>query len=279
MRFYDCFSGIGGFHLGLKRAGHECVGACESDPQKRAVYARHFPDIEIDHDARSVDPTAMPNCDVFCGGFPCDTFSYAGRRAGLADPRGDVCFEVARIAGAKKPPLLFLENVPGLLAHAEGATFAAILASLDEAGYDAEWQVLDGECWLPQTRNRAFIVGHLRGAGTGKVFPLKGDTKQDNRAPERKDQSSEGVMPLLSGFTKANGINWRGSGDPMYTLTTSGGNCVFDGHRIRRLTPVECERLMGFPDGWTAGFSDHIRCGMAGDAVMVPIVEHIGRLL
>ena len=200
---------------------------------------------------------------------------------GLADPRGDICFEVARIAGARKPPYLLLENVPGLLAHAEGATFAKILASLDEAGYDAEWQVLDGEHWLPQTRSRVYIVGHRRGARTGKVFPLQEGhkTRQDNQAPERKDQPSEGVMPLLSGFTKANGINWRDLGDPMYTLTAGGGACIYDGFRMRQLTPVEYERLMGFPDGWTSGFSDGIRRGMVADAVMVPIIEHIGRLL
>ena len=87
------------------------------------------------------------------------------------------------------------------------------------------------------------------------------------------------AIPIKSCFTAANSTNIRLDGDPMYSLTRAGGNCVFDGYRVRSLTPVECERLMGFPDGWTAGFGDGIRRSMAGDAVMVPIVEHIGRLL
>ena len=154
LRFYDLFSGIGGFHLGLKRAGHECVGACEKEDWKRAVYSRHFPGIRIDKDAKAIDTGSLPDFEILCGGFPCQAFSVAGNREGLADPRGDICFEVSRIAGAKKPRILLLENVPGLLFHEKGDTYWEIIKSLDDVGYDVSWQILHGENWLPQTRSR-----------------------------------------------------------------------------------------------------------------------------
>ena len=411
MKFYDHFAGIGGFHLGLTRAGHECVGACEKEDWKRTVYSGHFPGIKIDKDARAIDPGSLPDFEILCGGFPCQAFSLAGKRKGLADPRGDICFEIARVAGSKKPRILLLENVPGLLFHEKGDTYWRILKSLDDVGYDVSWQVLHGENWLPQTRSRVYIVGRLRGSGQGakEIFPLGEREEADVRTGSKKEKtplgkrrkntvsalttnyhrfanagetylhrlsdwqthgdyriyspaglartlqsthdktglymfpangkkpadgkpvegnagpklqqindpeygpyrvySSDGLartlmgrgggmgaktglyavpsknkdnqtcVPCTSAHTKSNGLGWRDDGDPQFTLSSDSSACIFDGHEIRRLMPVECERIMGFPDGWTAGLSDNRRYIALGESVMVPIIEHLGSLL
>lgn len=122
-------------------------------------------------DATKINPDDLPDIDLITGGFPCQSFSIAGRRNGFNDTRGTLFFEIARIAAVKRPALLFLENVPGLLSHDEGRTFAAILNALDEIGYDVSWTQLNSANFgVPQSRNRVFITGFLRGKCRGEVF-------------------------------------------------------------------------------------------------------------
>ena len=140
------FAGIGGFRSGLTRAGgFRCVGHCEIDKYANASYQaiyepgkeeRYYPD------ATQIDPADLPDFDLLCGGFPCQAFSNAGRRRGFADARGTLFFEIARLAQAKRPAYLLLENVPGLLSHDKGKTFSVILSALDDLGYHVEWTVL-----------------------------------------------------------------------------------------------------------------------------------------
>ena len=140
MKCLSLFSGIGGFDLAAKRQGIEIIGACEIDKYARTVYARHFPGVKIYEDATKIKPEELPDFDILCAGFPCQAFSIAGKRLGFEESRGTLFFEIARIAKQKRPRLLLLENVKGLLSHDRGKTFANILATLDELGYDAEWQ-------------------------------------------------------------------------------------------------------------------------------------------
>ena len=140
------FAGVGGFRAGLTRVGgFQCVGHCEIDKYAEASY-RAIHDIREEEryypDARAIDPDDLPQFDLLCGGFPCQAFSNAGRRKGFADARGTLFFEIARLAEAKRPRYLLLENVPGLLSHDHGKTFAAILSALDDLGYHVEWTVL-----------------------------------------------------------------------------------------------------------------------------------------
>ena len=116
-------------------------------------------------DARTIDPEDLPDIDLICGGFPCQSFSIAGKRRGFADDaRGTLFFEIARIASTKRPAFLLLENVPGLLSHDSGRTFATILTALDDLGYDVAWQILNSKNFgVPQSRKRVYIVGYLRG--------------------------------------------------------------------------------------------------------------------
>lgn len=182
MKFIDFFAGIGGFRLGMEQAGHECVGHCEIDKFADKSY-RAMHDVKESEwyadDITRVEPDELPEADCYCFGFPCQAFSIAGNRQGFEDTRGTLFFEVMRLAKERKPRILFAENVKGLLNHDRGRTFGIIISTMDELGYDVEWQVLNSAAFgVPQNRERVFIVGHLRGAGGRKIFPIReGDKK------------------------------------------------------------------------------------------------------
>ena len=174
--YIDLFSGIGGFREGLSRAGDfVCVGHCEIDKYADQSYRALF-DTKGEwfrEDVREADPDEMPDFDLLCGGFPCQSFSIAGHRGGFADPRGTLFFEIARLTAAKRPAYLLLENVPGLLNHDGGRTFAAILHTLDRLGYGLEWQVLNSKDFgVSQSRKRVYLIGYLDERCRGKVFPF-----------------------------------------------------------------------------------------------------------
>ena len=323
MKVLSLFSGIGGFDLAFRNLGHEIIGACEIDDHARCVYGRHFPGVKIYEDATKIRPEELPDFDIICAGFPCQAFSIAGKRRGFDDTRGSLFFEIARIAKEKKPSYLLLENVKGLLSHDKGETFRTIISTLDEVGYDAEWQVLNSKYFVPQNRERIFIIGHLRGRGTRQVFPL-GDSNGEIHGKELKQIGNidtkghnslwgrvydpESISSTLN--AKGGGLGaktglyaWSSSGRDGYreerikegeanTLNTGEGcrtqssaNYVTNNQRIRRLTPVECERLQGFPDNWTKygvdgkEISDTQRYKMCGNAVTVDVIEYIAKNL
>ena len=204
MKFLDLFAGIGGFRLGMESAGHECVGFCEIDKYARASYkAIHNTEGEIElHDITRVTDDSIRrfgSVDIICGGFPCQAFSIAGNRRGFEDTRGTLFFEIARFASILRPKYLFLENVRGLLNHDGGATFETIIRTLDELGYDVEWQVLNSKNFgVPQNRERVFIIGHLRGERTRNVFPISG---------ESQSISSQSVVKIGNVNPSGNGMN------------------------------------------------------------------------
>jgi len=177
LRFIDIFSGIGGFRLGMEQAGHKCVGYIEIDKYARKAYqAIHNTEGEwTGHDITKVIPTELPRAECYTAGFPCQSFSVAGRRGGFEDTRGTLFFEIMRLAKERKPKILLLENVKGLLSHNGGKTFGTIITALSELGYDAEWEVLNSKDFgVPQNRERVFIIGHSREQRTREVFPIRG---------------------------------------------------------------------------------------------------------
>ena len=180
IRYFDMFAGIGGFRAGLTRAGgFQCVGHCEIDKYADASY-RAIHDIGDEEkyypDAREIDPNDLPPFDLLCGGFPCQAFSNAGKRKGFDDARGTLFFEIARLAEARRPAYLLLENVPGLLTHDQGRTFAVILSALDELGYHVEWSVLNSANFhVPQSRKRVFLICYLDPRCAGQILPVFGD--------------------------------------------------------------------------------------------------------
>jgi DNA (cytosine-5)-methyltransferase 1 len=332
MRYIDLFGGIGGFRLGIERAKPDwkCVWYCDIDKYAVQIYNSRFGEKYEARDIREVDEKEIPEHDLLCGGFPCQSFSIAGKRKGFEDRRGNLFFEICRIARAKRPKILFLENVKGLLSHERGKTFAVIINSLQELGYWIEWQVLNSKNFgVPQNRERVFIIGHLGKEGGQQVFPLGRWNKVSNEKNERASCGNKVASAITADYHKlpANrgetyieephmihniyggfkekkvrvfkGISPtirtpKGGGHlplVMNTLTEAIGTrqgsssefirsvekIIKATGRIRRLTPIECERLQGFPDGWTEGVSDTQRYKLLGNAVTVNVIEAIAK--
>src|SRR3990167_7409423 len=153
------FSGIGGFENAIGNKG-ECIGFSEIDKYAITTYTKHFPTHKNFGDAAKINPDELPDFDLLCGGFPCQSFSIAGKRRGFQDTRGTLFFEIARILEVKRPKLVLLENVKGLLNHNKGETFKVILQTLEELRYEAQWMVLNSKFFgVPQNRERVFIIG------------------------------------------------------------------------------------------------------------------------
>jgi DNA (cytosine-5)-methyltransferase 1 len=274
MKFFDAFSGIGGFAIPLTELDHECVGFSEIDRFASAIYSFHFPSHQPYGDITKLEPATLPDFDLFVGGFPCQAFSISGQRRGFADTRGTLFFDVCRIAQAKQPRLVLLENVKGLLSHDGGRTFGTILASLDELGYDLQWQVLDSPCFsVPQHRERLFLLGHRRGTPRPQVFPLAGTSRPDDSASPRvirwQNKKAGAVLGCI-----------------VPTLRASGGTdlrkapvIVDPDGSLRFMTITEWERAQGFPDSWTAPVLYSQRKACLGNAVTVNVVREIVKRL
>lgn len=177
IRYFDMFAGIGGFRTGLTNAGDFFmpIGWCEIDKYAQKAY-RALYETEGEYfceDATRINPDDIPDFDLITAGFPCQPFSVSGRRLGFSDTRGTLFHEIVRVAEARRPPYLLLENVPGLLNHEGGQTFGTILAAIHELGYSLEWCVHNSACFgVPQQRRRVFIVGYLDSRLSGKIFPV-----------------------------------------------------------------------------------------------------------
>lgn len=315
----ELFAGIGGFRLGLEQASprFKTVWANEIDKHACKVYRKNFGEKElVEGDIRKIEADDIPDIDMLVGGFPCQPFSMAGKRQGFADFRGTLFFEIARILESKRPQTILLENVRGLLSAQNGFCFWAILNKLDELGYNVEWKVLNTKNWLPQTRERVFIVGHhskSRGSRS-QVFPFSRYDEEDYcEGASVKTLTGGGhsgglhsnmtaILPCLTPDRvnkRQNGRRLKNDGEPMFTLTAqdihgvvisktirSGGRGSLDRHswdvvneQGRRLTEIDEERLQGFPDNWTQGVSQTQRYKMLGNAVSVPVIRYIGELI
>ncbi len=217
IQFFDMFSGIGGFRAGLERAGgFTCIGHCEIDRHAERAYraAHNVRESEVFYeDATRIDPDTMPEFGLLCAGFPCQSFSIAGRRKGFEDARGTLFFEIARVAAARRPPYLLLENVPGLLSHDSGRTFAAILDTLCQLHYSVEVQVLDSKDFgVPQSRRRVYIIGYLDPRCAGKILPFRRTNPEalECLLPGRQDSrvyDPSGVSRTL--LAKSGGVGGR----------------------------------------------------------------------
>jgi len=172
MKYLDCFTGIGGFTKPLIEAGHTCVGFSEIDKYAISVYQRQYPDHDYLGDITKIDEKKLPDFDLLVGGFPCQSFSIAGKRGGFEDTRGTLFFDLARILKEKRPKYYIFENVKGLLSHDGGNTLGTIINSLWELGYTADYQVLNSKHFgVPQNRERIFIIGtREEDCGTLKEF-------------------------------------------------------------------------------------------------------------
>jgi len=229
MKFLDFFAGIGGFRLGMEMSGHECVGHCEIDKFAHESYKAIYQPKEWEwykNDITTVEPNELPEADCYCGGFPCQSFSVAGKRGGFEDTRGTLFFEIMRLAKVRKPKYLFLENVKGLLSHDGGKTFGTILNTMGQLGYDAEYQVLNSKDFgVPQNRERVFIIGHLRRRGGRKVFPIRGTNPETLRQIIGGSQGYRVYDPNGLSCTLASEAGGMGAKTGLYLLNkTKEGN-------------------------------------------------------
>ncbi len=355
MKYFDAFSGYGGFSLGIGDIG-ECVGFSEVNKYAIQVYSKHFPTHTNYGDISKIDWAKVPDFDLLTGGSPCQDFSIAGKREGIVGERSGLVWEYIRCLKEKKPRYFIWENVKGVMSSRKGFDFANILTAFSEAGYDLQWQVLNAKDFgVPQNRERIFIVGS-RGEPRPEVFPIgtgnEVDTQPDgqgnayclqaggdkyrgtyinqlnnpthsnnrlygedglspalntaqggNRQPKIYDDynhrmrtdgnvgtvratfaneatgnGNKVVVPVLTPDRpekRQNGRRFKEDGEPSFTLTAQDKHGIYDGMKIRRLTPLECERLMGLPDGWTEGVSDTQRYKLCGNGVVVNVVKEI----
>lgn len=409
MRVFSTFTGIGGFELGIDHAAEllnkkvEHIGYSEIDKYAIQVFEKHYKGVKNYGDITKIKAEELPDFDCLVGGFPCQAFSIAGRRKGFEDTRGTLFFDLARILQAKQPRLFVFENVKGLLNHDSGRTFKTIITTIDELGYDCQWQVLNSKDFgVPQNRERVIIIGHLRGTPRPEVLPItrinsetainyenksfidlsmkkamltdQARTLQaryakgySNRTAEtsgviigtlRTHKDGNGFREMKSGIAptipararedgsgqpvvlvpeatkkgyaeatigdtinlsqpnsktrrgrvgkgiantldtgmhqytvqpvmtpdrankKQNGRQIKPAGEPTHTLTATDKHGVMVDGIIRRLTPVECERLQAFPDNWTADgingpISDTQRYKMCGNAVTTNVIQAV----
>jgi len=272
-----------------------CVGYSEIDKYAIKVYERHF-NHENYGDITKINADELPDFDCLVGGFPCQAFSIAGKRGGFDDTRGTLFFDLARILRAKQPRLFVFENVKGLLSHDGGKSFKTIVQTIDELGYDCQWQVLNSKNHgVPQNRERIIIVGHLRGTSRPEVFPITGSGEQTvNEVEVAGTLETDGWEKR---FEQIRRVHSTGGISPTIPTGTGGGvmTKVLENTRIRRLTPLECERLQGFPDNWTklgvgdwaedrsgrlfVEMSDSQRYKMCGNAVTTNVIQAVFEMI
>lgn len=263
----DLFSGIGGFHLGLERAGFK-VNAYNSEIDKYAidVYKHNFKNSTYVGSVTDVRAEQLPRIDAITFGSPCQDFSLAGKRKGMGGHRSSLITEAIRLIDECRPSFFIWENVKGTFSSNDGADFWAIIQAFTNiGGYRLEWQLLNTKWFLPQNRERIYLVGYLGNTSGGQVFPIGESNRQINEL-----QGQQGNTCTL---TTRYGADGNGS-----YITERKFNA--QENKIRRLTPIECERLQGFPDNWTkygtqGEILDSQRYKMCGNAVTVNVVQAV----
>ena len=259
IKYLDMYSGIGGFRSALDEVGgFECVGYCEIDKFAKQAYETLYntKGEMYFEDARNICPDDLPDIDLICAGFPCQSFSLAGKQRGFDDTRGTLFFEVARVAAAKRPALLYLENVQNLLSHDKGWTFETILEVLDDIGYDVSWTVLNSANFgVPQSRNRVFITGFLRGRCAGEIFAF---SQANPKTLKQRLPGREGNRVYDS-----NGL--------AITLTSSAGG--FGGRTGLYILPIKSKTKIGYQFAHsgdsinTAYANNNTRRGRVGEGI------------
>ena len=279
------FSGIGGFDLAFERAGFTVNFQCEIHRFCRQVLEQHWPTILLKHDIAAVPAASIPEADVWCGGFPCQDLSVARGslgRHGLNGSRSRLFFRFASLAETKRPRVIVIENVHGLLNSNDGKDFAELLYTLERLNYAVSWRLLNSRYFgLPQSRPRVFICAWLKNpvAAANALFESRRPIPATNERSAFVETSwTSGLGPITPkvAFCLA-------ATSGRHTGTDWSRTYVAYDDAVRRLTPLECERLQGFPDNWTElqnpstdlEKSDSLRYHALGNAVSVSVVKWI----
>ena len=273
MKIIDLFSGIGGFSLGFQRAGYEFSEHYFSEIDKHAIanYKYNFPNAKHIGDITTLHGREFTDIDIITFGSPCQDFSLAGRREGLKGAKSSLIQHAIALIADIRPSIFIWENVKGAFSSNAGADFWAILQTFANiGGYRLEFQLLNTKWLLPQNRERIYLIGHLAGRSTPRVFPIGEITKDSSKKTRNIYDYSRTIL--------------RG-----YKNSTSTGSFIkTKDNKIRYLTEIECERLQGLPDNWTqyGNYNGRIkrisktqRYKLIGNAVTVDIVELIAKRL
>lgn len=309
LKFIDLFCGLGGFRIALEKQNCKCVFSSDIDEAVAKVYETNYGEYPSG-DITKIDAKDIPDFDILCGGFPCQSFSIAGKRLGFDDARGTMFFEVARILKEKKPKAFMLENVKGLTNHDGGKTLQTILDILDDLGYEVIYRVINSaEYGIPQSRERWYCVGIRKDLNVNirekenEIFPTEqlllyslddviddlneykdytiSDIAKSNIEKylfKVKDKTSKytlayEIRPSRCQF-KSNGIS------PCLTakMGTGGNNVPVVVELNRKLTEKECLKLMGYPDDYKIGKGSQAY-KQIGNSVIVPILSSIAENL
>ena len=345
MKYFSVFSGVGGFEQGLPKEW-ECVGHSEIDKYASQVLSYHYPNVKNYGDITKIDWNKVPNFDVFVGGSPCQDFSIAGKRRGLAGTRSSLAWEYIRGLRIKKPRYFIWENVKGVMSSRSGWDFANLLCAFSESGYSLWWQVLNAKDFgVPQNRERIFIVGtreksprevfferqnseinyeesgnklreqvantlrtnysngrsnktyiqqinqpkhsNDRVYGTGGISPALNTMQGGNRQPfivASRGRNPKNPKSRQSGLPTEQMLEPNLEGIANTLSTVEKDNYLAMEDKIRKLLPIECERLMSWKDNWTkwglengrvVEISDSQRYKMCGNGVVSNVVAYL----
>jgi len=307
--FIDLFAGIGGMRIAYEQSGGRCVYSSEWNKFSQKTYEANFGEIP-DGDITKVNAEDIPDHDILVAGFPCQPFSIAGvskknslgRATGFEDKtQGTLFFDVCRILKAKRPKAFMLENVKNLKSHDHGRTFQIILESLEELDYQVFYEILDGQNFVPQHRERIIIIGFDR-KRYGADIPFEFNITPVEPKPVLKDILEENVdskytltdhlWEYLQNYAAKHKAAGNGFGYGMAPLDgvsrTLSARYYKDGSEVliaqegknpRRLTPRECARLQGFPDSFVIPVSDLQAYKQFGNSVVVPLMKNLAELV
>ena len=299
--FIDLFCGIGGFRLALESLGAKCVFSCDKDRQARKTYQANFGE-EPEGDITTIAADSIHDFNILCGGFPCQPFSIAGKQRGFKDTRGTLFFEIARIVRAKQPEVVFLENVPNLARHDNGNTLRVILDTLDGLGYDVHYQVLNAAHYgVPQIRKRIYFVCFRKDLRVNFSFPEPTfeDVAVEDYLEENVDETYYLDINSITFYKPDTTVRQLDTYRMGYIKSISQGRRVYSvkgcaptfvvsargpagsteayyiNGRVRRLTPYESKRIMGFPDDFVFPVREERIYQQLGNSVAVPVVRMI----
>ena len=310
-KFIDLCAGIGGFRLGFESKNNKCILTCEIDKFCKETYQSNFIEKNFQTDIKLLDEKKIESFEILCAGFPCQAFSLAGNQKGFSDIRGTIFFDIERILKQNRPNMFLLENVKNLKSHDKGNTFKTISKHLTDLNYWFETFLISSEFFVPQKRERIYIIGLNKDLFTEDEFKsivneinLAYKEQQSLVKPKIKDILEKSVnekytlSDKLWSFLQSHALKHKNKGngfgfgliDPEKDITsrTMTARYYKDGSEIlikqinknpRKLTPREAARLMGYPESYKIVVSDTQAYKQFGNSVVVPVIKMFANII